>query len=113
MNTQVKNTWIKALRSGNYQQAQGALRVNNTFCCLGVLCDLHAKATGKRWRNRDGGYSYSGASAVLPEVVIRWAGLTDDDPFLGRVQGNPIRAAGLNDKGKDFNYIAKRIERYL
>lgn len=38
--------WITALRSGGYQQ--GRLRLvdsyNNTYCCLGVACDLEPLA---------------------------------------------------------------------
>lgn len=43
-----KNKWIKALRSGNYQQTQSVLKEAPTydgkpvtgFCCLGVLRDI-------------------------------------------------------------------------
>lgn len=40
--------WIKALRSGEYKQAQNKLKntQKNSFCCLGVLCDLAAKDGG-------------------------------------------------------------------
>lgn len=42
-----KQEWVDALRSGDYQQAQGRLkgRRKRTFCCLGVLADL----TGCSW----------------------------------------------------------------
>jgi len=29
--------WTQALRSGKYEQGQGALERDNKFCCLGVL----------------------------------------------------------------------------
>lgn len=32
--------WIKALLSGEYQQAHGALHRQDGFCCMGVACDL-------------------------------------------------------------------------
>lgn len=37
--------WLEALRSGNYLQGLGSLRVetddgHSRFCCLGVLCDI-------------------------------------------------------------------------
>jgi hypothetical protein len=41
MNPEVKARWVAALRSGEYKQGKGALRLNNKFCCLGVLCDLY------------------------------------------------------------------------
>jgi hypothetical protein len=40
--TAVRETWVNVLRSGKYTQGTCFLRNNedNTFCCLGVLCDL-------------------------------------------------------------------------
>jgi hypothetical protein len=49
MNPEIKARWVAALRSGEYQQTTGNLRTENGFCCLGVLCDLHSKATGIEW----------------------------------------------------------------
>lgn len=41
MNSGLKAKWIEALRSGEYKQGYGALRDDDdTFCCLGVLCDV-------------------------------------------------------------------------
>lgn len=36
------NDWINALKSGNYVQGQRFLwnENKNTYCCLGVLCDI-------------------------------------------------------------------------
>lgn len=112
MNKRIKKSWIKALRSGKYEQGEGALRKGDQFCCLGVLCDLHAKATGDQWDADSNGYSYHGARAMLPEAVANWAGINDDDPKLGprRISKH---AAATNDSGKDFSYIADRIEKYL
>lgn len=43
MRPKVKKEWIAALRSGDYRQGRGQLRSeDNSFCCLGVLCNLHA-----------------------------------------------------------------------
>lgn len=46
MNTEIKERWLKALRSGKYKQARGVLRKKRKdgsgefgYCCLGVLCD--------------------------------------------------------------------------
>lgn len=34
-------TWINALRSGQYEQGRGALEPQrDQYCCLGVACDL-------------------------------------------------------------------------
>lgn len=110
MNARVKKLWIKALRSGKYKQGRAALRSNGAFCCLGVLCDLHGKIFKKRWtRNGSENWAYAGDTATLPPVVMKWAGLDDDDPKLTRDK----RAAMLNDSGKDFSYIADQIEARL
>ena len=57
MNAEVKQQWLDALRSGEYEQTRGRLRrgmpldpedlddgYNAGYCCLGVLCDLAVKA---------------------------------------------------------------------
>ena len=49
MNTQIKQQWVTALRSGEYTQARWNLQTEQGFCCLGVLCDLYAKETGTEW----------------------------------------------------------------
>lgn len=41
MNKAVKKRWIKALRSGDYEQGKGVLhRSDGAMCCLGVLYDI-------------------------------------------------------------------------
>lgn len=41
MDSTLKQEWITALRSGDYKQGKGGLKsTTNSFCCLGVLCDL-------------------------------------------------------------------------
>lgn len=46
MNAKIKKAWLKALRSGKYKQARGALCARRPrdkeigFCCLGVLVDI-------------------------------------------------------------------------
>lgn len=41
MNPELKQQWVKALRSGEYKQGIGVLRsMDDHFCCLGVLCDV-------------------------------------------------------------------------
>lgn len=40
MKADLKQKWVEALRSGEYEQADGALHDarKNSYCCLGVLC---------------------------------------------------------------------------
>ena len=43
MNANAKK-WVRALRSGKYKQGREWLRAGDTFCCLGVACELAIKA---------------------------------------------------------------------
>lgn len=120
MNAKVKRRWIKALRGGKYQQGKHALRTNGKFCCLGVLCDLHATETGGTWEplSHTSQRVYLGEENVLPGEVVEWAGLTEDEltdpgnPKLGNHR-NSAGAVSINDRGETFEYIANRIEKYL
>lgn len=121
--------WIEALRSGAYEQARGALRLDapdggTTYCCLGVACEVYREATGNgRWlRTRsnsarfefwigegvgtpggDEGYS------VMPLLVAKWYDLRSPDPALGGEW-----ATTLNDhQKKSFSEIADAIETTL
>lgn len=42
MDAEIKEKWVEKLRSGEYQQCQNTLYkpASNTYCCLGVLCDI-------------------------------------------------------------------------
>jgi hypothetical protein len=44
MEQQLKEKWVKALRSGEYKQGRDELKSSTDdgfeFCCLGVLCDI-------------------------------------------------------------------------
>ena len=46
----VKERWLAALRSGDYKQGKDSLKTEaNTFCCLGVLCDVVKDDLGAYW----------------------------------------------------------------
>ena len=108
MKPEVKQAWVEALRSGEYNQGKGLLRhpVRDNYCCLGVLCDLHAKETGDVWED---GFKYKFESMILPQEVRDWAGLSSSNPEAGDTS-----LAYANDNGgKDFNAIANLIEKHL
>lgn len=124
MNQEIKQKWLDALRSGEYTQGKRMLRQdNNAFCCLGVLCDLHAKETGHMWDdfskhligNERIKYSYCHDAVRLPDEVMDWAGL---DSTCGELQREiPMESGtdcncltGLNDDGFTFVQIADVIE---
>lgn len=111
MNAKVKRMWVRALRSKKYDQGRQFLRVDGAYCCLGVLCDIYHKKTGKgEWSDRVFRAEEDDmSSSDLPYAVQEWAGLDSSNPLLGRI----LTAAELNDKGTPFDLIANRIEKYL
>lgn len=110
--------WVAALESGEYKQGRCKLRgLDGGFCCLGVLCDLHAKATGKEWVV-DGNpdtirYTYDGAGGALPHVVREWAGLPNGFGDYVNIDGKNDALDCHNDAGVPFVDIAKAIREQL
>jgi hypothetical protein len=51
LDKKVKHKWLKALRSGKYEQGQFYLKRNDRFCCLGVLCDT---VKPNKWEKSEG-----------------------------------------------------------
>jgi hypothetical protein len=121
MNSEVKEKWIAALRSGKYEQSKGTLRtVNNEFCCLGVLCDLYnQEQENNLWGQNENDlrdYTFLTEDKLPPSVVITWAGLYERNPSVnvdlyGYTQIRSV--AEMNDQGFDFNEIADLIEAQL
>lgn len=122
MDARIKKLWVAALRSGNYKQGRGKLRMDSSFCCLGVLCDLHAKETGKgSWKEMDaseGVYEYCAEThipgmCIPPSSVYAWAGLVGPSHQRVFIDGKPRELENHNDAGKTFEEIAKAIEEQL
>lgn len=119
--------WVDALRSGEFKQGKGHLRVNDTYCCLGVACELalrdgvelpveiHAAqcnhAVDLKEKHSGGMYEYDGGSSVLPKQVSDWLGIGVAHPLARDDDGELRGVAELNDlHGMDFNRIADAIE---
>jgi hypothetical protein len=124
--------WVDALRSGEYGQTTGKLRRDDSFCCLGVACDL--SPLGK-WESLSsvGNLLYvlhktdeEGEKIAhendLPHRVADWLGI-DQDPMV-KTWGEPTGEAIVFDRGTmaflsdlnddsewDFDQIADAIER--
>jgi len=107
MDKRIKKKWIAALRSGEYAQGKDRLLTSteevDKFCCLGVLCDLHARETGDGWD----GVIYNGKEFLPPPVVLKWAGIEEDPLIRG------LFLSGYNDSGRSFKRIANLIDKYL
>jgi hypothetical protein len=124
MKPEIKTKWLAALRNGVYKQGKNKLRTSDAgthrYCCLGVLCDLHAKETNQKWTDAN---DYLGCYHALPAEVCTWAELPlpdDNDhigddiqaynPFINLSPTNMRSLSGLNDSGHSFNDIATAIE---
>lgn len=110
MNPQVKEKWLNALRSGEYQQTQHRLRREGGFCCLGVLCDLYIKENNEEWKIDGGGDYFYEQYKYPPLSVVEWAGLVSENPI---VCNGKTDLGYLNDNESTFNEIADLIEEHL
>lgn len=114
MKPEIKERWVTALRSGKYQQGRGTLKNEHEhFCCLGVLCDLHANETHHTWSQSivPGNFVYGRAVHFLPVEVQVWSGLASS---VGRYGDNDDDTLMFeNDSGRSFSEIANIIEEKL
>lgn len=118
MKKDIAMKWAKALRSGEYKRGIGQLRDNNNkFCCLGVLCNLHAQAHPKIAAAQQDRCDYMHHASYLPPAVQRWAGMKSEDgnvPFelAPRIKGNKVEdLASMNDWNMSFGKLATFIEK--
>ncbi len=104
---------MEALRSGSYAQTTRQLRSETStsiflvfkkkefqYCCLGVLCDIHAaeNQTKDLWA----GNSYDRQGGTPAPIVLAWSGLT---------RAGAWNLVGKNDdEGLSFTGIADYIE---
>ena len=94
MNQEIKAKWVNALRSGDYEQGQGALKnPDGQYCCLGVLCDLYDKHRMEEF-GAESSWAVDTVSlneyisvlgdrtevGVPSNEVVDWAGLPDNNP---------------------------------
>lgn len=86
MKKEVKEKWLAALRSGEYQQGTCRLRTGDKFCCLGVITDLYIKEHGKVWGFGDDqelaemAHYFADSAIHIPKPVMEWAGIEDSCP---------------------------------
>jgi len=106
VNAELKAKWLEALRSGKYDQTSGHLRDGNSFCCLGVLCNIFNEAG---WDRSEGPYEWSFGEGpderrevgVLPSNFRNTYGIDS---------GTETRLIEMNDDGVPFSRIADYIE---
>lgn len=102
--------WVEALRSGQYQQTQGALHKETGWCCLGVACDLYAKKFPilRNWKSNH--EYFDGCALGTPGIVAEWLGLRTTVGSFLLSNGEYSSLAGMNDAGVRFSVIANLIE---
>jgi len=142
MKQDIKEKWLNALRSGEYLQGKDSLQpAPNTFCCLGVLCDIAIKegaVNNGHWIEADEGNGFKFASGMLsdeadfyrqsyeeeedgelPRTVRRWAEVDSCNPQVlvtinEEGHQKQLSLAELNDTWNyDFKKIADLIEKQL
>ena len=103
-----KDKWVKALRSGDYEQGIDYLHSNNKFCCLGVSCiisgykttDLKIATVIKKGVHE----SYLDRNfRKIPKII---KGDSSKNDIVGLL-------TDANDNGYSFEVIANWIEKYL
>lgn len=118
MDKKLKAKWVKALRSGDYQQGEGVLRSGDRFCCLGVLCDL---VDSKAW-DQPAEVGYMLKSRTKKTIAYRFTSGRERDRYeipymlrkdLGITTFQQSELIGMNDEGRPFAAIADFIEREL
>jgi len=124
MRKDIAEKWASLLESGAHPQCMASLKVygakpeEDSFCALGVLCELHRTETGGEdwqiWQGCRGPTGpclvgeYMGEGGFLPQAVREWAGM-HDGRGLSSVERRSV--ATLNDGGTDFITIAKFIRK--
>ena len=103
-----RQAWTAALRSGEYQQGRGQLRIDpiledhetkSEYCCLGVACIVAGMAITK------GGYSIDIGNGIEAEDSYG-----DIGSYFGLTLPQVTELWKANDDGKTFAQIADMIE---
>lgn len=111
MNQAIKERWVEALRSGEYNQTRGRLRDDAGYCCLGVLCDIVAP---EQWDVST--LSYAHSHSGIGDIPASWVTDKAELPRFLTKQPNVhviSELAGKNDEGQSFTQIAAWIEENL
>jgi hypothetical protein len=91
MDKDIKEKWVKALRSGEYKQTRHVLRDDDGHCGLGVLCAVQG----------------------IADRQIRGMQFWSDKPEHWPDEDQTKELADMNDTGSSFAEIADYIEANL
>ena len=108
MKKDVMQKWVKALRSGKYKQATEQLKDGNSYCCLGVLCDISKQG---KWYGAGYEVNEEFDDAKLPVAIRKWAGIKVRSAN-GNIPSVKKSLVHFNDTAKkNFKEIADIIEK--
>jgi hypothetical protein len=113
MKKEIADLWIAALKSNKYEKGKYVLEKNDTFCCLGVLCDVALKNGVEFKRNIDdrgvfyGDNSSSEGRYVLLPIVQQWAGMKS----LSGIINKDDALTSINDRTDSFHDVIYAIEK--
>jgi hypothetical protein len=100
-----REKWLKALESGRYSQAEAQLRYlsgkNASYCCLGVLCNLH-KDKENKWDSE----TFVTHLYGVPDAEFYEMPPADILKKVNLPQSLADTLAEMNDNGKTFKEIA-------
>ena len=107
LSPEIKKTWVEALRSGKYLQGKFQLKYNNTYCCIGVLCEINYKLDEQ-------GFLSDGNENYLNDELVKEFNMDSAGKFEGFEIEGYSSLVQLNDDGNfTFNEIADIIEKYF
>jgi len=109
MKKKLKKKWVKALRSGKYDQGTGGLHSedDNTHCCLGVLCEVLVKKDKKNFSKHGDSFIFNNKRMLgeLNDELLKKVKITDEQQ---------VELICMNDSDDmSFKKIAKYIEKNL
>lgn len=108
-----RKKWVKALRSGDYEQTTACLKDESGFCCLGVACDVSGLGKWDGATFKSGTTKNERSDDVLTSKVRSWLGIrTSGGNFTPDEKSDYYETLmNLNDDVRwDFNQIADFIE---
>lgn len=112
MKKSVMKKWVKALRSGKYEQGIHYLNNGDKYCCLGVLCEvLEIKKVKTHYSPLSSYGENLPLTTSLPAEAMKLSGLKDSVGEITLPKGM-VSLVVLNDMRKrSFKQIAAFIER--
>jgi len=116
MNKEIKEKWVKALRSGEYKQGCDYLKQEGLvyrYCCIGVLVDIGLEG---EWREVLSSGKYKFYPAGENKDGTTFYEFINGQKYLDKLSitmGQQKALADMNDNGTPFCQIADWIEKNL